>query len=666
MQRRLVLALAVFLACLAYLVWRNPYRLPVTLVLEGSTAEPARLVACFDHGHGFDDRVTAHCAIAPGRFQHELSAYQPLFPIWPDVRGLRLDLESPAAGFELEAVRWTWEGGQLELPVPAPTASTWTFANLELANRSWHPLPVVTHLGLAFLAAAGVYRVMGLRQHLGEPCWWAVGARLFVREGRWAYWLLCSAATAVFSLWLVGQWPGIHTGDSDTILYQALYFRFQRWQSLVNACYFYALAQVAGPFLAVAVVHVVATAALGSAIFFYVMRQGVRWYLVLPFYLLFLGSIPIGVQSVLFRKDTPFAILNTLVVFGCVVLAFRAREAGRPVVLSPLQLLGGSLLLTLTALLRYEAVVLLVVVPAGLLCVRAVRPAASATLLAVSGIFLYAFDHALPRAAGVPDMPPQYRLSAVLHPVASLFMAPTYYTPDPERDRAIVEKIIDLPTLRSRYSPLGVDSIFWGYGAGATEQDIRDVARLAWKRCPQNLPIVLASRCHLFLAMVGFRSYDEFSNGLRHSQGRTHDLVHGIAGLQYRPLWPRLGRWQDALLARCCSYQGLLAGAFPVWQTVLPLALLVLLLLLYRWLPVSAFLAALLLCRMPILFLTMPCAFFMYVYNIHLFSFFLVPLVLVEVRRKRRQARHAGELTWTAEDDHEPGTLHGRALQTVS
>ena len=69
------------------------------------------------------------------------------------------------------------------------------------------------------------------------------------------------------------------------------------------------------------------------------------------------------------------------------------------------------------------------------------------------------------------------------------------------------------------------------------------------------------------------------------------------------------------------------------WNSVFAFLASILTLCLYKYLPISAIAASIILSRIPLVFLTAPYTFFRYVYSLYLFGLFILLFVILEIMR---------------------------------
>jgi len=140
----------------------------------------------------------------------------------------------------------------------------------------------------------------------------------------------------------------------------------------MNVIYYRFLQQFWDHFAVVGIVQISLTSLLGSYIFYWLHKKGVPLYIILPFYFLFITSIPIGLYTITLWKDIPFALLVVFWAFWFVKLGFEKKEGGARH--SRREIIILFLLLIVMGLFRYNGIVYFVIVPAGLALLRMISP----------------------------------------------------------------------------------------------------------------------------------------------------------------------------------------------------------------------------------------------------------------------------------------------------
>jgi hypothetical protein len=140
----------------------------------------------------------------------------------------------------------------------------------------------------------------------------------------------------------------------------------------MNVIYYRFLQQFWDHFAMVGVAQIFFTSLLGSYILYWLYKKDVPLYVIVPFYLLFITSIPVGLYTITLWKDIPFALLVVFWAFWFVKLVFEKKEGG--VRHSRRGMITLSLLLIALGLFRYNGIVYFVIVPAGLAILGKISP----------------------------------------------------------------------------------------------------------------------------------------------------------------------------------------------------------------------------------------------------------------------------------------------------
>jgi hypothetical protein len=77
------------------------------------------------------------------------------------------------------------------------------------------------------------------------------------------------------------------------------------------------------------------------------------------------------------------------------------------------------------------------------------------------------------------------------------------------------------------------------------------------------------------------------------------------------------------------------------WNSATALLLSILILFLYKYLPITAISSAVILSRIPLVFLTAPCAFFRYVFSLYMFGIFVLFFAGLESQQLLKSSRYS-------------------------
>jgi hypothetical protein len=300
---------------------------------------------------------------APGDFTAKVSL--PRYAIH------RIQIETPEGlqAFRLHAVTIVSQKGEVALPVRGEGLfSTISFSEIPRNTKQYfHPLHFIQQLIFAALSAfitLFLFRFVWIRGGIKN---------VLVEKKRYLFWLMFMGGVLSFGAWLLIYWPGHFTTDSVHIWWAAKqpgYFLHEH--PVMNVIYYRFLQQFWDHFAVVGIVQISLTSLLGSYIFYWLHKKGVPLYIIMPFYFLFITSIPIGLYTITLWKDIPFALLVVFWAFWFVKLGFEKKEGGARH--SRREIIILFLLLIVMGLFRYNGIVYFVSVPAGLALLRMISP----------------------------------------------------------------------------------------------------------------------------------------------------------------------------------------------------------------------------------------------------------------------------------------------------
>lgn len=288
---------------------------------------------------------------------------------------------------------------------PVPLGSV-RFSNALKEMRSFfHPLQFVQQILFALLSAWLLTALIQFGRAAG-------GLRSsFLAEKRPWFWLMLGVSLAVFGTWLAAFWPGVMSVDSLNIWRAAMLpDMYQNDHPLLNVILYKYLYHLWNHAAAVPVAQVVLTSLLISWCGFWVFRQGVSIHIVLLWLLFVLGSVPVGVYTVVQWKDIPFALLA---VFWAVMLVMLRQERRQNRLRWTWQRACALLLLGLAlGFVRHNGLVYLAALPLLFLLLRLVPLKKAlfslAVLLAAAGIG-FAVLHHTGRTAGTSFLTKELR-----------------------------------------------------------------------------------------------------------------------------------------------------------------------------------------------------------------------------------------------------------------
>jgi len=292
---------------------------------------------------------------APGDFTAKVS-----LPRY-DIRQLRIEAPEGLQPFSLDTVTIVSQKGEVPLTVRGKGLfTTVSFSEIPRNTKQYiQPIQFLQQLLFAALSAFITLSVLRCVRTKGGI------RKVFVEGKRYLFWLMFMGGVLSFGAWLMIYWPGHFTIDSLYLWWAAKqpgYFLHEH--PVINVIYYRFLQQFWDHFAIVGVAHIFFTSLLGSYILYWLHKKGVPLYIILPFYFLFITSIPIGLYTISLWKDVPFALLVVFWAFWFMKLVFEKKE-GR-LQHSRWEIIILSLLLIAVGLFRYNGIVYFVIVPAGL------------------------------------------------------------------------------------------------------------------------------------------------------------------------------------------------------------------------------------------------------------------------------------------------------------
>ena len=275
----------------------------------------------------------------------------------------RLQLKAPEGlqTFRIDAVTILSQKGEVVLPMRGgEVLSDISFSEVPRNTKQFFSaVHFIQQLGFAALCT---YLLMYLWRFVRSRG----GVKLFlIGEKRIFFWLMFSGALLCFSSWLLAYWPGHLTTDSIHIWWAAKnpgYFLHEH--PFVNVLYYRFLQQIWSHFAVVGVFQIIATSLLGSYIFYNLYKNGLPIILIIPFYLWFITSVPIGLYNITLWKDIPFALL--VVFWAYYFVRLRINKLSGCTQEPRMGFFALVLLLLCVSLFRYNGLIYLILIPLGL------------------------------------------------------------------------------------------------------------------------------------------------------------------------------------------------------------------------------------------------------------------------------------------------------------
>ncbi|MFQ5484959.1 MAG: hypothetical protein ACE5DO_06465, partial [Desulfobacterales bacterium] len=209
---------------------------------------------------------------------------------------------------------------------------------------------------------------------------------IILDDRRYIFWSLFGGAILSFSFWLVAFWPGVMSIDSLKVWRAAsIPGLLIMDHPVLNVIIYMYLMHIWNNIAVVPITQIVLSSLLVSYIFFSFYRKGIRLTLLLPFYLLFVFSIPVGLYNIVLWKDIPFALLVTFWAFTLTDMFYRKQQGSLNVSMEKWVVLF-FLYLSL-AFIRYNGALYLVIIPVLLIVMRIIPVKKAVIFVAFMSIF---------------------------------------------------------------------------------------------------------------------------------------------------------------------------------------------------------------------------------------------------------------------------------------
>lgn len=628
---RIAFAAAFFL----FFYLRNDHYLPTTVSWrfnEQAANRVTHVVAAWDSGRGFNTHVWIIPAFSPRFTERSI----PL----PNLYIKRVSLTAYPRGigdvFNGTTVRTRsgvlletkgHEGGAVILDFP-PSGRT-----------GLHPVLLTVQLVLAILASSLLTDAFLYcrRRASGGPR----GMLRTLTDGhKPLFWAMFLLLMAVSTFWLLGQYPAIMTYDSFVVFSEIKILAFDNFSPCMFGILVLMITQFWDSPTAVCVFQMMVSSFFASFLFYYALRGGVRWYLLLPFFIAFAASVPVGAYNVTIWKDVPFSML---VLFWAFFLFHLLRRAslGAPVLLDARAAAYLSVALFFLSSLRHNGIVYLFVIPLAMFLIMG-KHRTGALRVALLSFAMYAVLRLVIVGALAPDKDASesynhnnnYLNTSWKINTVACFLKNGYYSPDHAHDKSVIGKVADPDFLAGRYNPLQSGEINWTQHIidrlnRITPAEMAEFDSFHLRAIFDNLDVYMSDRIRTFMA-VFFRG-QIFANDLRRNK------IWGLHCFGFY-LSPKLGvasQWQNGIIDGMEQYSGAWGSRFLLANGLWGLLLLCAAFILYRFIPASACFAFVPLVQMPFLFVTLPSTEFRYVYYVYLSAFFMVPFVLLEMVRRK-------------------------------
>jgi hypothetical protein len=551
--------------------------------------------------------------------------------------------------FKLESSLDTIDRSVIRLPQDSIRADS-PRGGLSLTQISSSKLPVLVETVIPFQSKWQITR--SSRVHIAAHLMCVIGLllainsfRRFVKLHRHApavarmgvvFFLLCTTPSFLF---LGVTYPGYFNNDAMECWSQALSAQMDDLHPVIYLLHLKALS-ILWPSLAAATLFQICCFGLVfSTLLAWLYHRGLSRFR-LFFVALTLGSLPaLVIYNCYPQKDVLSSLLLIAVASIFYVLAIRKQEQGLTRISNSLLIAFGTLI-ALFSSMRYNNNFNIIIIPVVIAALRLIplRQIVGLWLIATS-VFIFT-QIFLPKALEVQPKPPFFfQGMAITNPLAALLNAPKSSDIDVSEDeRSRLHQLFGLNAdqIRAAYQPHDANYIFYQPTSRiGNVPSPEDRSWLTWfyiRKLVLRYPhIFLGDRIMMFTQAIWSPPYT-FVN-FRDKYHIIRKCV-GVTGYTFYPhsYIPGLNSAADKFVLSVERRRHLF------WNSAPGLLLCFLSVVLNRWLPHTAIFSLIILLQVPIIFVSMPMAYFKYVHFLYPMMLLVPLLAYQEITNKRRRS----------------------------
>jgi hypothetical protein len=529
------------------------------------------------------------------------------------------------------------------LPEPSNDGTTIFMDSVELKTKKFHIFLFLVQIFTAALITTALFWFWAYLRKIRQENFQKTLSYLFFREHRWFFWVLFTASTLVFFLWLLGQWPGIMTVDSYHYTWREIKtFQFQNVTPWVYNLYVLVLTQLYDSPIIVGLFQIIATSLLGSMILYYCYKKGARKWIVIVSAGLFATSIPIGIYNITIWKDIPF---NTIILFwGFFIfrLYYKRKYENTQVSFSVAQLIMLSILLFLVCTLRHNGIVFVVAIPV-LLFIFKLIPRKNFWHFAAASCILFLLNWIVTPMIAINtsrEVSNFFSNTYKVAPLAAIYTSPDYFSPTKEEDQAFIHKWLSSDELKKNYTPVPqADKINYMISKWSelNQEEQARLKRLYFVRSLQNPHIFLADRIAMMLGTMGLSSNVFITTNALRDADTDKSSWRPIEAYKFtsasKVKW--LEGIEKKIIGASTWYKGELPLPFFIFNTLLSFLVLVAVMCFFKIIPGSALYCLVFLYSMPFLFIALSTAEWRYLYFLLLGAHFVFPIISMENQTRK-------------------------------
>ncbi len=260
--------------------------------------------------------------------------------------------------------------------------------------------------------------------------------------------IICvSLSIVIHVLWNLALFPSIMTPDSYSQWNQLVTGKYDDWHPYFHTLFFlWPIKFIFSDPYAVAIVQQIWSIALFSWIFAYFYKNKISNYALIPLFVIYLFSVPIGAYNMIIWKDIAFC-------YALITLSFwlyKKLKSNSPWMLN--DYLVYSVLLVYSSFLRHNGIVFLLFVPILLLFIKQ-RQFKIKFLGAISILSFLVFSLLLPEILNIKTKPYWYKYSNIYHISAGLYVNKPHTSTTKKTDKLLTSVLPD-SVIKKKFNPV--------------------------------------------------------------------------------------------------------------------------------------------------------------------------------------------------------------------
>ncbi|MGG1514057.1 hypothetical protein ABE504_01490 [Paenibacillus oryzisoli] len=452
----------------------------------------------------------------------------------------------------------------------------------------------------------------------------------------WIFWII---NMGTFSIWLLGQWPGIMSVDSYHFTWREIKtLQFSDVTPWIYNVYVLILTQFFDSPAVVSVFQIILLTSISSLAFFWFYEKGSKT-ITLICYILFITSVPVGLYSITMWKDIPFNIIMLFWGLFLFYLYICKHYKNKVVILRFSYIFYLSLTIFLLCTIRHNGIIFIVIIPALLsffkLMNRKNIVQLVTSLILIFGVF-YIITPSVTntnREAVSDFFSKTYRVG----PLAALHLSPNFNSIDKEKDMRLLNKWVSKEELSSIYRPtsqadsVGVLVSKW---QALPEPERSELNRLYFIGSITNLNVFLADRISMLFGTMGFADNVFFTTNELKGAGSDQSTWRPIEAYRFK-----LSTVNERLQTFIEKFIYNRLYGFTVFNTLPSMLLLIMLIVLYKYIPAASLYAFVFIINIPFLFIVLSTAEWRYLYFLLLASYFALPIAALECKLRKKKIK---------------------------